>query len=65
MKNTILSFLLILAGVTVAFADSLSDARKAYEAKDYAKAARLFEAAARQTPIAQLPFHLKVRGVAR
>jgi len=48
MKKTLLSFLLILAGVTAVFADNYSDARKAYDAKDYAKAAQLFEAAAKE-----------------
>ena len=48
MKNSLLSFLLILAVATAALADNYSDARKAYDAKDYAKAAQLFEASAKE-----------------
>ncbi len=48
MKKNLLCLLLMIACATTALADNYSDARKAYEAKDYAKAAQLFEAAVKE-----------------
>ena len=48
MKKLLLCLALIFACWSLVWADNFSDARKAYDAKDYAKAAQLFEAAAKQ-----------------
>lgn len=48
MKNTMLSFFLLMSLGTVVWADSFADAKAAYDAKDYAKAARLFEVATKE-----------------
>ncbi len=48
MRHLLLSFFLIPAFAFQVSADTFSDARKAYDAKDYAKAAPLFEAAVRE-----------------
>ncbi len=47
MKKILFALLIIFATTTV-FADSYSDARKAYAANDFAKAAQLFEAAVKE-----------------
>lgn len=48
MKKQIFCLLLMLACARATFADNYSDARKAYDAKDYAKAAQLFAAAVKE-----------------
>ena len=48
MKHLFISLFLISAFALNISADTFSDARKAYDAKDYAKAAPLFEAAVRE-----------------
>ena len=48
MKHLFACLFLISAFAFQALADTFSDARKAYDAKDYAKAAPLFEAAVRE-----------------
>ena len=60
MKNTSLCLLLIVACLTAVFADNYSDARKAYEAKDYAKAAQLFEAAVKEKNDAKSNYGLAI-----
>lgn len=48
MKKPMLCSLLLLAIAVAVLADNYSDARKAYEAKDYTKAAQLFEASVKE-----------------
>ena len=48
MKKIFLCLLVIIACTSGVCADNYADARKAYEAKDYAKAAQLFEAAVKE-----------------
>lgn len=48
MKKISACLLLILLAAALVFADNFSDAMKAYNAKDYAKAAQLFEAATKE-----------------
>jgi hypothetical protein len=48
MKKFSICLLLMFTFLTSVWADNFSDARKAYDAKDYAKAARLFEAATKE-----------------
>lgn len=48
MQKILLCLILMIAGVTTTLADNYSDARKAYDAKDYAKAAQFFAAAIKE-----------------
>jgi hypothetical protein len=48
MKKTLACLFLTISCSMIVLADNASEARRAYEARDYAKAARLFEAAAKE-----------------